>query len=160
MAAPLVQCTQHLFAALRSVPFPFCIKVVFVLRQYTNIHFYILSKYYCYIFCSWVLYLGTSLSIISTRDISNKLEQEFDSYLILSNNIFSGASQCRVFNGKLLLSHVTYALPCWVVTVFGAIQVLRNAVGGGGVSASPEKSVTKTCVRFNIINVTRGWMGG
>ena len=35
----------------------------------------------------------------------------------------------------------------------GAIQVLRNADGGGGVSDFLEKSVTK------VISVTRGWVG-
>ena len=44
---------------------------------------------------------------------------------------------------------------CVKVYSYGAIQVLRNAVGGGGgwVSAFPEKSVT------NVISVTRGWVG-
>ena len=36
----------------------------------------------------------------------------------------------------------------------GAIQVLRNAVGGGRVSYSPEKCYED--VRFNVISVTRG----
>ena len=34
--------------------------------------------------------------------------------------------------------------------------MLRNADGGGGVSDFLEKSVTKM---FNIISVTRGWVG-
>ena len=39
-----------------------------------------------------------------------------------------------------------------------AIQMLRNAVGGGRVSDIPEK---KRCedVRFNVISVTKGWVG-
>ena len=36
--------------------------------------------------------------------------------------------------------------------------MLRNADGGGGVSDFPEKSVTKVYM-FNVINVTRGWVG-
>ena len=39
----------------------------------------------------------------------------------------------------------------------GAIQVLRNADGGGGVSFSGKKSYKG--VRFNVISVTRGWVG-
>ena len=37
----------------------------------------------------------------------------------------------------------------------GAIQVLRNAVGGGRVSYSPEKCYEED-VRFKFISVTRG----
>ena len=40
----------------------------------------------------------------------------------------------------------------------GAIQVLRNAVGGGRVSGFLEKTRYED-VRFNIISVTRGWVG-
>ena len=40
----------------------------------------------------------------------------------------------------------------------GAIQVLRNAVVGGWVSAFPEKK-RYDGVRFNVISVTRGWVG-
>ena len=40
----------------------------------------------------------------------------------------------------------------------GAIQVLRNAVGSERVSDFPEKKRYKD-VRFNIISVTRGWVG-
>ena len=37
--------------------------------------------------------------------------------------------------------------------------MLRNADGGGG-SHFPEKNVTKVYqVRFNVISVTRGWVG-
>ena len=41
----------------------------------------------------------------------------------------------------------------------GAIQVLRNAdgVGGGGVWFSGEKRYED--VMFNVISVTRGWVG-
>ena len=41
----------------------------------------------------------------------------------------------------------------------GAIQVFRNADGGGGggVKFSGEKCYEG--VRFNVINVTRGWVG-
>ena len=44
----------------------------------------------------------------------------------------------------------------------GAIQVLRNAVGGGGwgwggVSFPGKKRYEG--VRFNVISITRGWMG-
>ena len=43
--------------------------------------------------------------------------------------------------------------------VLGAIQVLRNAdgVGGGGVRFSRKKRYEG--VMFNVINVTRGWVG-
>ena len=37
---------------------------------------------------------------------------------------------------------------------FGAIQVLRNAVGGGWVAAFPDKNVYEG-VRFNILSVIR-----
>ena len=40
----------------------------------------------------------------------------------------------------------------------GAIQVLRNAVGGGKVSDFLEKKRYED-VRFNTISVTRGWVG-
>ena len=40
----------------------------------------------------------------------------------------------------------------------GAIQGLRNAVGGGGMSAFPEKKRYEGA-RFNVITVTRGWVG-
>ena len=40
----------------------------------------------------------------------------------------------------------------------GAIRVLRNTVGAGRVSDFPEKKSYED-VRFNIISVTRGWMG-
>ena len=36
--------------------------------------------------------------------------------------------------------------------------MLRNAVGGGRVSDFPEKRRYKD-VRFNVISVTRGWVG-
>ena len=39
----------------------------------------------------------------------------------------------------------------------GAIQVLRNVIRGGWVSAFPEKRYKG--VRFNVISVTRGWVG-
>ena len=39
----------------------------------------------------------------------------------------------------------------------GAIQVLRNADGGGGVRFSGKKHYEG--VRFNVISVTRGWVG-
>ena len=42
-------------------------------------------------------------------------------------------------------------------TGLGAIQVLRNAVTGGGVSFLGKKRYEG--VRFNIISVTRGWVG-
>ena len=41
--------------------------------------------------------------------------------------------------------------------MIGAIQVLRNAVGGGGVRF-PRKNHYEG-VRFNVISVTRGWVG-
>ncbi len=40
----------------------------------------------------------------------------------------------------------------------GAIQVLRNAVGGGGGVSFPEKKRYEG-VWFNVISVTRGWVG-
>ena len=42
-------------------------------------------------------------------------------------------------------------------TSLGAIQVLRNAGGGGGVSFLEKKRYE--CVRFNVISVTSGWVG-
>ena len=43
--------------------------------------------------------------------------------------------------------------------VLGAIQeMLRNIVGGGRVSDFPEKKRYED-VRFNVISVTRGWVG-
>ena len=39
---------------------------------------------------------------------------------------------------------------------FGAIQVLRNADGGGGVTFSGKKQYED--VRFNVIRVTRWWV--
>ena len=42
--------------------------------------------------------------------------------------------------------------------VLGAIQVLRHAVGGGRVSDFPEKKRYED-VPFNVIRVTRGWVG-
>ena len=39
----------------------------------------------------------------------------------------------------------------------GAIQVLRNAVGGGRVSDFPEKKRYEE-VRLNVISITRGWV--
>ena len=41
---------------------------------------------------------------------------------------------------------------------YGAIQVLRNAVGGGGGVSFPGKKRYEG-VRFNGISVTRGWVG-
>ena len=38
------------------------------------------------------------------------------------------------------------------------IQVLRNAVGGGVGARFPPKKHYED-VRFNVINVTRGWVG-
>ena len=40
---------------------------------------------------------------------------------------------------------------------FGEIQLLRNAVGGGGVGFPGKKRYEG--VRFNVISVTRGWVG-
>ena len=40
----------------------------------------------------------------------------------------------------------------------GVIQVLRNADGGGGVSDFLEKKRYEG-VMFNVISVTRGWVG-
>ena len=39
----------------------------------------------------------------------------------------------------------------------GAIQVLRNADGGGGCQIFPKKRYEG--VMFNVISVTRGWVG-
>ena len=41
--------------------------------------------------------------------------------------------------------------------LLGAIQVLRNADGGGGVRFSGKKRYEG--VMFNVISVTRGWVG-
>ena len=43
------------------------------------------------------------------------------------------------------------------VGIKGAIQVLRKAVGGGGCQLSRKKCYDG--VRFNVISVTRGWVG-
>ena len=40
---------------------------------------------------------------------------------------------------------------------YGVIQVISNADGGGGVNFSEEKRYEG--VRFNVISVTRGWVG-
>ena len=37
--------------------------------------------------------------------------------------------------------------------------MLRNADGGGGVSNFPGKNVVNEGARFNVISVTRGWVG-
>ena len=42
--------------------------------------------------------------------------------------------------------------------MFGAIQVLRNADGGGGIKFSGKKRCEG--VRFNVISIMRGWVGG
>ena len=48
------------------------------------------------------------------------------------------------FNGESSVNHYCYVLSNRLtLIVLGAIQVLRNADGGGGVSTFPEKSVTK-----------------
>ena len=41
--------------------------------------------------------------------------------------------------------------------LLGAIQILRNADGGGGVKFSGKKRYEG--IRFNVISVTRGWVG-
>ena len=41
--------------------------------------------------------------------------------------------------------------------IFGAIQVLRNADEGGGVTFSGKRYEG---VRYNIISITKGWVGG
>ena len=43
------------------------------------------------------------------------------------------------------------------IYLIGTIQVLRNAVGGGGVSAFPEKSVTKVCGSTLLSLQGAGW---
>ena len=54
----------------------------------------------------------------------------------------------RRASGPVLMSRADY---------LGAIQVLRNAIGGGGVSFPGKKRYEG--VRFNVISVTRGWVG-
>ena len=44
-----------------------------------------------------------------------------------------------------------------LIHTYGAIQVLRNADGVGGVKFSGKKRYEG--VRFNVISVTRGWVG-
>ena len=46
-----------------------------------------------------------------------------------------------------------------IFTRLGAIQVLRNALGGGGSVIFSEKKRYEG-VRLNVIIVTREWMGG
>ena len=41
--------------------------------------------------------------------------------------------------------------------MYAAIQVLRNAYGGGGVTFSGKKRYEG--VRYNVISATRGWVG-
>ena len=41
----------------------------------------------------------------------------------------------------------------------GPFKCYVTQMGVGGVLHFPEKSVTKTCVRSNVISVTRGWVG-
>ena len=43
------------------------------------------------------------------------------------------------------------------IILFGAIQVLRNAVGVGGVSFSEKKRYEGA--KFNVISITRRWVG-
>ena len=45
----------------------------------------------------------------------------------------------------------------YVALTLGAIQVFRNAVGGGGVSFPGKKPCEG--VRFNVISIMRGCMG-
>ena len=47
-----------------------------------------------------------------------------------------------------------------IMNNYGALQELRNAdfYGGGGVQFSREKRYEGE--RFNVINITRGWVGG
>ncbi len=44
------------------------------------------------------------------------------------------------------------------VCICGVIQVLRNAVGGGGGCQLSRKKRYEG-IRFNVISVTRGWVG-
>ena len=44
-----------------------------------------------------------------------------------------------------------------IYLMLGAIQVLHNAMGGGGVSFPGKKGYEG--VMFNVINVKRGWVG-
>ena len=52
--------------------------------------------------------------------------------------------------------HGIARLQLGLVPRLGAIQVLRNADGGGRVSDFLEKSVT---AMFNVISIMRGWVG-
>ena len=45
------------------------------------------------------------------------------------------------------------------VTALGAIQVLRNADGGGGGGINFSGKKHYEGVSFNVISVTRGWVG-
>ena len=66
--------------------------------------------------------------------------------ILLFFSIFNASLIYRIFLCLIFFIH------------FGAIQVLRNADGGGGgVSFSGKKCYD--CVMFNVISVTRGWVG-
>ena len=60
---------------------------------------------------------------------------------------------CTLEDGAVLDSELIYSL----IFHEGAIQVLCNADGGGGVTFSGKKHYGG--VRFNVISVTRGWVG-
>ena len=59
---------------------------------------------------------------------------------------------------KLIIKHTLLKMSCYCL--LGAIQVSRNADGGGGggVNFSGKKSYGGAM--FNVISVTRGWVGG
>ena len=61
--------------------------------------------------------------------------------------------------GMSILKLFTFTRTSQSVAAFGAIQVLRNAVGGGRVSAFLEKIINYEDVRINVISVTRAWVG-
>ena len=62
-----------------------------------------------------------------------------------------------IFMRKRLYSFIDDFLLDFAATLLGTIQVLRNADEGGGVNFSGKKRYEG--VWFNVIIVTRGWVG-
>ena len=69
-------------------------------------------------------------------------------------------SYCHIFITEMFTLHHYSKIIIMLQTLLllGAIQVLRNAGGmGGGINFSGKKRYEG--VRFNVIRVTRGWVG-
>ena len=80
------------------------------------------------------------------------LSCEYDVFQIKSNQIKKDHDWCQYLGPTSIIIIGAY------ITYLGAIQVLRNADGGGGgVWFSGKKRYVG--VMFNVISVTRGWVG-